>query len=143
MGKHHPFVNATLPSGAFFLSHMAFELTTCVCVCVRVCRISSEDSGEVASYNEDSDDSDLEFQSKVNQTGQMNLLEEILDSLSTSNIEQGRLSAAKSLDFFRSIEDLDYNPTVRDFIYIMPLFLFIFCFCFFYDKFIYLLMIFI
>uniref|UniRef100_A0A672R8D0 DENN/MADD domain containing 1B n=2 Tax=Sinocyclocheilus grahami TaxID=75366 RepID=A0A672R8D0_SINGR len=74
-------------------------------------RISSEDSGEVASYNEDSDDSDLEFQSEVSQTGQMNLLEEILDSLSTSHIEQGRLSAAKSLDFLRSIEDLNYNPT--------------------------------
>ncbi|XP_059400084.1 DENN domain-containing protein 1B isoform X1 [Carassius carassius] len=74
-------------------------------------RISSEDSGEVASYNEDSDDSDLEFQSEVSQTGQMNLLEEILDSLSTSHIEQGRLSAAKSLDFFRSMEDLDYNST--------------------------------
>ncbi|KAL0160087.1 hypothetical protein M9458_043812, partial [Cirrhinus mrigala] len=73
--------------------------------------ISSEDSGEVASYNEDSDDSDLEFQSEVSQTGEMNLLEEILDSLSTSHIEQGRLSAAKSLDFFRSMEDLDYNPT--------------------------------
>uniref|UniRef100_A0A672PRL5 DENN domain containing 1B n=1 Tax=Sinocyclocheilus grahami TaxID=75366 RepID=A0A672PRL5_SINGR len=77
----------------------------------RLIRISSEDSGEVASYNEDSDDSDLEFQSEVSQTGQMNLLEEILDSLSTSHIEQGRLSAAKSLDFFRSIEDLDYNST--------------------------------
>ncbi|XP_043079704.1 DENN domain-containing protein 1B isoform X7 [Puntigrus tetrazona] len=74
-------------------------------------RISSEDSGEVASYNEDSDDSDLEFQPEVSQTGQMNLLEEILDSLSTSNIEQGRLYAAKSLDFFRSIEDLEYNTT--------------------------------
>ncbi|XP_059425606.1 DENN domain-containing protein 1B-like isoform X2 [Carassius carassius] len=73
-------------------------------------RISSEDSGEVASYNEDSDDSDLEFQSEVSQTGQMNLLEEILDSLSTSHIKQGRMSAAKSLDFFRSVEDLD-NPT--------------------------------
>ncbi|XP_073699774.1 DENN domain-containing protein 1B [Garra rufa] len=73
-------------------------------------RISSEDSGEVASYNEDSDESDLEFQSEVSQTGEMNLLEEILDSLSTSHIEQGRLSAAKSLDFFRSIEELDYNP---------------------------------
>ncbi len=136
MGKHHPFINATLPSGAFFVSHMAFELTVCVCVCVCVCvrvrvhvrvhRISSEDSGEVASLNEESDDSDLEFQSEVSQTGQMNLLEEILDSLGTSHIEQGQLSAAKSLDFFRSIDDLDYNPTVRDFIYIMPLFYFYF-----------------
>lgn len=83
-----------------------------------VSRISSEDSGEVASYNEDSDDSDLEFQSEVSQTGEMNLLEEILDSLSTSHIEEGRLSAAKSLDFFRSMEDLDYNPMVRDVSYL-------------------------
>ncbi|XP_052447050.1 DENN domain-containing protein 1B isoform X2 [Carassius gibelio] len=75
-----------------------------------VSRISSEDSGEVALFNEDSDDSVLEFQSEVSQTGQMNLLEEILDSLSTSHIKQGRMSAAKSLDFFRSVEDLD-NPT--------------------------------
>lgn len=75
-----------------------------------VCRISSEDSGGVPSYTEDSEDSELE--PDVGQKGQMNLLEEILDSLSTSHIEQGRLSAAKSLDFFRSIEDLDYSPMV-------------------------------
>uniref|UniRef100_A0A672PJV4 DENN domain containing 1B n=1 Tax=Sinocyclocheilus grahami TaxID=75366 RepID=A0A672PJV4_SINGR len=110
---HTKMVSSNTALWCFFPSHMAFELTTyAVCVCVS--RISSEDSGEVASYNEDSDDSDLEFQSEVSQTGQMNLLEEILDSLSTSHIEQGRLSAAKSLDFFRSIEDLDYNSTVRD-----------------------------
>ncbi|KAI7790746.1 putative DENN domain-containing protein 1B, partial [Triplophysa rosa] len=72
-------------------------------------RISSEDSGGVPSYNEDSEDS--EFEPDVGQKGQMNLLEEILDSLSTSHIEQGRLSAAKSLDFFRSVEDLDYSLT--------------------------------
>ncbi|XP_051549815.1 DENN domain-containing protein 1B-like isoform X2 [Myxocyprinus asiaticus] len=72
-------------------------------------RLSSEDSGEVPLYTEDSDDS--EFESEVGQTMQINLLEEILDSLSTSHIEQGRLSAAKSLDFFRSIEDLDFEPT--------------------------------
>ncbi|XP_051980171.1 DENN domain-containing protein 1B-like [Xyrauchen texanus] len=71
-------------------------------------RLSSEDSGEVPSYTEDSDDS--EFESEVGQTMQINLLEEILDSLSTSHIEQGRLSAAKSLDFFRSIDDLDFKP---------------------------------
>ncbi|KAG8003145.1 DENN domain-containing protein 1B [Nibea albiflora] len=39
----------------------------------------------------------------------MNLLEEILDSLNTTTVEQGKLSAAKSLDFFRSMEDLDYK----------------------------------
>lgn len=42
----------------------------------------------------------------------MNLLEEILDSLNTSAVEQGKLSAAKSLDFFRSMEDLDYKSQV-------------------------------
>ncbi|XP_056614466.1 DENN domain-containing protein 1B isoform X2 [Triplophysa dalaica] len=72
-------------------------------------RISSEDSGGVPSYNEDSEDS--EFEPDGGQKGQMSLLEEILDSLSTSHIEQSRLSAAKSLDFLRSVEDLDYSPT--------------------------------
>lgn len=43
----------------------------------------------------------------------MNLLEEILDSLNTTTVEQGKLSAAKSLDFFRSMEDLDYKVPVR------------------------------
>ncbi|XP_062308764.1 DENN domain-containing protein 1B-like [Osmerus eperlanus] len=72
-------------------------------------KISSEDSGEVPSYTEDSDDSySLELDTDSSQAGGMNLLEEILDSLSTST-EQGRLSAAKSLDFFRSMEDIDYT----------------------------------
>lgn len=48
----------------------------------------------------------------TSRSGQMNLLEEILDSLNTSAVEQGKLSAAKSLDFFRSMEDLDYSPSV-------------------------------
>ncbi|XP_070816346.1 DENN domain-containing protein 1B isoform X1 [Chaetodon trifascialis] len=72
-------------------------------------KISSEDSGDVPSYTEDSDDSyslELDMDS---QSGQMNLLEEILDSLNTTTVEQGKLSAAKSLDFFRSMEDLDYK----------------------------------
>lgn len=76
-------------------------------------RISSEDSGDVPSYTEDSDDScSLDLDMDASNAGQMNLLEEILDSLNTSVVEQGKLSAAKSLDFFRSTEDLDYNPTV-------------------------------
>lgn len=75
-------------------------------------RISSEDSGDVPSYTEDSDDSlDLDIDSS--NPGQMNLLAEILDSLNTSTLEQGKLSAAKSLDFFRSMEDLDYTGPVR------------------------------
>lgn len=75
-------------------------------------RISSEDSGDVPSYTEDSDDS-LELDIDTSRSGQMNLLEEILDSLNTTTMEQGKLSAAKSLDFFRSIEELDYKPMVR------------------------------
>uniref|UniRef100_A0A3Q3L874 DENN/MADD domain containing 1B n=1 Tax=Mastacembelus armatus TaxID=205130 RepID=A0A3Q3L874_9TELE len=76
-------------------------------------KISSEDSGDVPSYIEDSDDSySLELDIDSSQSGQMNLLEEILDSLNTTAIDQGKLSAAKSLDFFRSMDDLDYsNPT--------------------------------
>lgn len=80
---------------------------------VTFCRISSEDSGDVPSYNEDSDDSCcLDLDIDASQSGQMNLLEEILDSLNTSVVEQGKLSAAKSLDFFRSMEDLDYKSLV-------------------------------
>uniref|UniRef100_A0A671Y954 DENN domain containing 1B n=1 Tax=Sparus aurata TaxID=8175 RepID=A0A671Y954_SPAAU len=74
-------------------------------------RISSEDSGDVPSYTEDSDDSySLDLDIESSRSGEMNLLEEILDSLNTSTVEQGKLSAAKSLDFFRSMEDLDYMP---------------------------------
>lgn len=76
-------------------------------------RISSEDSGEVPSYTEDSDDSySLDLDTDSSRTGQMNLLEEILDSLSATTTEQGKLSAAKSLDFFRSMDDIDYTATV-------------------------------
>lgn len=76
-------------------------------------RISSEDSGDMPSYIEDSDDSySLDFDRDASNSGQMNLLEEILDSLNTSVVEQGKLSTAKSLDFFRSTEELDYNSTV-------------------------------
>ncbi|XP_052336162.1 DENN domain-containing protein 1B-like isoform X6 [Oncorhynchus keta] len=73
-------------------------------------KISSEDSGEMPSYTEDSDDSySLELDTDSSHTGQMNLLEEILDSLSTTSTEHGTLSAAKSLDFFRSMDDIDYK----------------------------------
>ncbi|XP_074490869.1 DENN domain-containing protein 1B isoform X1 [Sebastes fasciatus] len=73
-------------------------------------KISSEDSGDVPSYIGDSDDSySLELDMDSSRSGQMNLLEEILDSLNTTTVEQGKLSAAKSLDFFRSMEDLDYK----------------------------------
>uniref|UniRef100_A0A3B3T744 DENN domain containing 1B n=1 Tax=Paramormyrops kingsleyae TaxID=1676925 RepID=A0A3B3T744_9TELE len=69
-------------------------------------KISSEDSADVPS--QDSDDS-YEVRSDLQDTGQMNLLEEILDTLSNTSLDQGRLSGAKSLDFFRSMDDLDYK----------------------------------
>ncbi|XP_047442515.1 DENN domain-containing protein 1B isoform X2 [Mugil cephalus] len=77
-------------------------------------KISSEDSGDVPSYTEDSDDSySLELDVESSRSGQMNLLEEILDSLNTTTLEQGKLSAAKSLDFFRSMDDLDYKAPTK------------------------------
>ncbi|KAM7409676.1 hypothetical protein PAMA_001256 [Pampus argenteus] len=77
-------------------------------------KISSEDSGDVPSNVEDSDDSySLEMDIDSTRSGQMNLLEEILDSLNTTTIEQGKLSAAKSLDFFRSMDDLDYKAPIK------------------------------
>lgn len=86
-----------------------------VCVCVLFgFRISSEDSGEVPFYMEDSDDS-CEFEHESGQTGQMNLLEEILDSLSTTTLDHGsKLSSAKSLDFFRSLDEIDCCTLVRE-----------------------------
>ncbi|XP_031431326.1 DENN domain-containing protein 1B isoform X2 [Clupea harengus] len=78
-------------------------------------KISSEDSGEVPSYTEDSDDS-YELEPEVApSSGHMTLLEEILDSLSSTSTgtQPGRLSAAKSLDFLRSIDELDYKPKRR------------------------------
>lgn len=85
----------------------------CVCVCVFGFRISSEDSEEVPFYIEDSDDS-CEFEHDAGQTGEMNLLEEILDTLSTTTLDHGsKLSSAKSLDFFRSMDELDCCTTVR------------------------------
>ncbi|XP_032382043.1 DENN domain-containing protein 1B isoform X1 [Etheostoma spectabile] len=77
-------------------------------------KISSEDSGDVPSYIEDSDDSySLDLDMDSSRSGQMNLLEEILDSLNTTTMEQGKLSAAKSLDFFRSMDDLDYKAPCK------------------------------
>ncbi|XP_029001355.1 DENN domain-containing protein 1B isoform X2 [Betta splendens] len=77
-------------------------------------KVSSEDSGDVPSYTEDSDDSyslDLDLDSCS--SGHMNLLEEILDSLNTTSVEHGKLSTAKSLDFFRSLDDLDYKAPTK------------------------------
>ncbi|CAN9500336.1 unnamed protein product [Ophioblennius macclurei] len=77
-------------------------------------KISSEDSGDVPSYTEDSDDSySMDFDIDSSRSGQMNLLEEILDSLNTTTIDQGKLSAAKSLDFFRSMDELDYKAPAK------------------------------
>ncbi|KAK1163989.1 DENN domain-containing protein 1B isoform X1 [Acipenser oxyrinchus oxyrinchus] len=71
-------------------------------------KLSSEDSGEVSACIEDSDDS-CEMDSDKQYTGKMDLLGEILDTLSINSSDQGKLSGAKSLDFLRSMDDIDYK----------------------------------
>ncbi|KAM4641125.1 DENN domain-containing protein 1B isoform 2-T2 [Discoglossus pictus] len=74
-------------------------------------KLSSEDSEEASGgfYDSDTSFDDVSLSSKPG--GEMDLLGEILDSLSTHSSDPGggRLTAAKSLDFFRSMEDLDYK----------------------------------
>ncbi|XP_077188856.1 DENN domain-containing protein 1B isoform X3 [Paroedura picta] len=70
--------------------------------------LSSEDSEETSYYLDDSDDSGEIAKTSV-PPGEMDLLGEILDSLSTHSSDQGKLSGAKSLDFFRSMDDIDYK----------------------------------
>lgn len=74
-------------------------------------RISSEDGEETSAYFYESDDS-VDAQVKAPYSGEMDLLGEILDTLSTHSSDQGKLAPAKSLDFFRSMDDIDYKPTV-------------------------------
>ncbi|XP_075689496.1 DENN domain-containing protein 1B isoform X4 [Rhinoderma darwinii] len=76
-------------------------------------KLSSEDSEEASGYLYDSDASYDDVSLSSRPGGEMDLLGEILDSLSTHSSETGggRLKAAKSLDFFRSVEDLDYKVT--------------------------------
>ncbi|MGH0155198.1 UNVERIFIED_CONTAM: hypothetical protein FKN15_028721 [Acipenser sinensis] len=71
-------------------------------------KLSSEDSGEVSACIDNSDDS-CEIDSDKQYTGKMDLLGEILDTLSINSSDQGKLSGAKSLDFFRSMDDIDYK----------------------------------
>ncbi|XP_048716460.1 DENN domain-containing protein 1B isoform X3 [Caretta caretta] len=74
----------------------------------RTSKLSSEDSEEASAYFYDSDDSG-ETGVMSYHTGEMDLLGEILDTLSTHSSDQGKLSGAKSLDFFRSTDDIDYK----------------------------------
>ncbi|XP_036021802.1 DENN domain-containing protein 1B isoform X7 [Mus musculus] len=76
----------------------------------RASKISSEDGEETRAYFYESDDS-VEAQVKAPYSGEMDLLGEILDTLSTHSSDQGKLAPAKSLDFFRSMDDIDYKPT--------------------------------
>ncbi|XP_030062106.1 DENN domain-containing protein 1B isoform X2 [Microcaecilia unicolor] len=71
-------------------------------------KLSSEDSEEACGYLFDSDESD-EIGLTPQCTDDMDLLGEILDTLSIHSTDQGKLSGAKSLDFFRSMEDIDYK----------------------------------
>ncbi|NXE25748.1 DEN1B protein, partial [Ardeotis kori] len=74
----------------------------------RTSKLSSEDSEEASAYFYDSDDSG-ETGIIPQHQGEMDLLGEILDTLSTHSSDQGKLSGAKSLDFFRSMDDIDYT----------------------------------
>ncbi|NWU69729.1 DEN1B protein, partial [Pterocles burchelli] len=74
----------------------------------RTSKLSSEDSEEASACFYDSDDSGETGITPQHQ-GEMDLLGEILDTLSTHSSDQGRLSGAKSLDFFRSMDDIDYK----------------------------------
>lgn len=74
-------------------------------------RLSSEDGEEAAAYSYESDDS-VETRGKTLYSGEMDLLGEILDTLSTHSSDPGKLAAAKSLDFFRSMDNIDYQPAV-------------------------------
>ncbi|NXI40174.1 DEN1B protein, partial [Galbula dea] len=74
----------------------------------RTSKLSSEDSEEASAYFYDSDDSGEAGVTPQHQ-GEMDLLGEILDTLSTHSSDQGKLSGAKSLDFFRSMDDIDYK----------------------------------
>ncbi|XP_036058575.1 DENN domain-containing protein 1B isoform X1 [Onychomys torridus] len=76
----------------------------------RASKVSSEDGEETSAYFYESDDS-VEAPVKAPYSGEMDLLGEILDTLSTHSSDQGKLAAAKSLDFFRSMDDIDYKPT--------------------------------
>ncbi|XP_060150180.1 DENN domain-containing protein 1B isoform X4 [Globicephala melas] len=76
----------------------------------RASKLSSEDGEEASAYFYESDDS-LETRAQAPSSGEMDLLGEILDTLSTHSQDQGKLAAARSLDFFRSMDDIDYKPT--------------------------------
>ncbi|XP_063095982.1 DENN domain-containing protein 1B isoform X1 [Cavia porcellus] len=76
----------------------------------RASKLSFEDGEEPSAYFYESDDSG-ETRMKTPYSGEMDLLGEILDTLSTHSSDQGKLAAAKSLDFFRSMDDIDYKPT--------------------------------
>ncbi|XP_078263854.1 DENN domain-containing protein 1B isoform X2 [Rhinoraja longicauda] len=71
-------------------------------------KLSSEDSGDTYAYIDDSDESE-QMELEAQSPGQMDLLGEILDTLSTHSSDQGKLYAAKSLDFFKSMDDVSYK----------------------------------
>ncbi|NXO52737.1 DEN1B protein, partial [Aramus guarauna] len=72
-------------------------------------KLSSEDSEETSACFYDSDDSGETGIPTPQHQGEMDLLGEILDTLSTHSSDQGKLSGAKSLDFFRSMDDIEYK----------------------------------
>ncbi|XP_054432529.1 DENN domain-containing protein 1B isoform X2 [Pteronotus mesoamericanus] len=69
----------------------------------RASKLSSEDGEDAPADFSDSDDS----AEATACSGEMDLLGEILDTLSTHSSDRGTLAAARSLDFFRSADALD------------------------------------
>ncbi|XP_012872753.1 PREDICTED: DENN domain-containing protein 1B [Dipodomys ordii] len=76
----------------------------------RASKLSSDDGEEAPAYFYESDESGEAGERRPRAAGEMDLLGEILDSLSTHSADQGKLAAARSLDFFRSMDDIDYKP---------------------------------
>lgn len=74
-------------------------------------RGSSEDGDDASADFYESDDS-VETRVRAPYPGGLDLLGEILDTLSTHSTEQGKLAGARSLDFFRSMDDLDCQHKV-------------------------------
>lgn len=113
LSQNELFIFAHLMNELKFLLHRAV-CSICHSLCVPLFRFSSEDSEEASGYLYDSDASYDDGSLSSRPGGEMDLLGEILDSLSTHSSDTGgaRLTAAKSLDFFRSVEDLDYKVMV-------------------------------
>ncbi|KAM4862134.1 DENN domain-containing protein 1B isoform 2-T2 [Thomomys bottae] len=77
----------------------------------RASKLSSEDGEEApACFWESEEEERGPAAGRGRRAAELDLLGEILDTLSTHSADQGKLAAARSLDFFRSLEDVEYRP---------------------------------